>query len=108
MIRSGEISSKQLVEVYLERIKKFDGPNGINAYITVAEDVALKEAEELDRLARGKKSKGPLHGLPIAIKDNLDTKDIKTTGGSKILAAWRPPMDAHVVQKLKQAGAIIL
>lgn len=108
MIRSGEISSKQLVEVYLERIRKFDGQNGVNSYITVAADAALKEAEELDRLAKGKKFKGPLHGLPIAIKDNLDTKDIKTTGGSKILVSWVPPTDAHVVKKMKEAGAIIL
>ncbi len=108
MIRNGEISSKSLVEAYLERIRKIDGPNGVNAYITVAADTALKEAEELDKLAKGKKFKGPLHGLPIAIKDNLDTKDLRTTGGSKILSSWKPPTDAYVVQKLKQAGAIIL
>lgn len=108
MIRNGEISSKQLVEIYLDRIQKFDGPNGVNAYITVASDGAIKEAEELDMLAKQKKFKGPLHGLPIAIKDNLDTKDLRTTGGSKILSSWKPPTDAHVVQRLKQAGAIIL
>ena len=108
MIRNGEISSKQLIEVYLERIRKLDGPNGVNAYITVATDAAIKQAEEFDKLAKEKKFKGPLHGLPIAIKDNLDTKDIKTTGGSKILASWIPPADAYVVKKLKEAGAIIL
>jgi len=108
MIRNGETSSKKLVELYLERIRKFGGPNGLNAYITVAGDAALRQAEELDRLAKQKKFKGPLHGLPLAIKDNLDTRDIKTTGGSKILASWTPPRDAHVVKKLKEAGAIIL
>ena len=108
MIRNGELSSKELVELYLERIQKFGGSNDINAYITVAGDAALRQAEELDKLAKEKKFKGPLHGLPIAIKDNLDTKDIKTTGGSKILASWMPPMDAQVVKKLKEAGAIIL
>ena len=108
MIRKGEISSKELVQAYLERIRKFDGPNGINAYITVAEDSALKEAEELDALAQNKRFKGPLHGLPIAIKDTIDTKGIKTTGGSKILSSWIPSTDAHVVKKLKEAGAIIL
>jgi len=108
MIRSGEVNSKQLVELYLERIRKFDGPNGINVYITVASDAALKQAEELDQLAKQKKFKGSLHGLPIAIKDNLDTKDLRTTGGSKILSSWVPSTDANVVQKLKQAGAIIL
>jgi len=108
MIRKGEISSKKLVELYLERIQKFGGPNNINAYISVAGDAALRQAEELDMLAKQKNFKGSLHGLPIAVKDNLDTKDIKTTGGSKILATWRPPRDAYVVKKLKEAGAIIL
>jgi Asp-tRNA(Asn)/Glu-tRNA(Gln) amidotransferase A subunit family amidase len=108
MIRKGDLSSKKLVELYLERIQKFGGPKNINAYITVAGDAALRQAEELDKLAKQNKFKGPLHGLPVAIKDNLDTKDIKTTGGSKILASWFPPSDAHVVKKLKDAGAIII
>ena len=108
MIRKGELSSGKLVELYLDRIQKFGGPNDINAFITVAGDAALRQAEKLDELAKQKKFKGPLHGLPIAIKDNLDTKDIKTTGGSKILASWFPPSDAHVVKKLKDAGAIII
>jgi len=108
MVRNGEVSSKELVETYLERIQKFDGPKGINAYLTVAGDSALKQAEELDKLAKGKKFKGPLHGLPIAIKDNLDTKGIRSTGGSKILSSWIPAADAHVILKLKEAGAIIL
>jgi Asp-tRNA(Asn)/Glu-tRNA(Gln) amidotransferase A subunit family amidase len=108
MIRKGEINSKKLVEAYLERIQKYGGPNGINAYITVAADAALKQAEELDTLARKKRFKGPLHGLPVAVKDTLDTEGIRTTGGSKILSSWIPPKDAHVVKKLKDAGAIIL
>ena len=108
MIRKGEISSKKLVEAYLERIQKYGGPNGINAFITVAADSALKQAEGLDTLARKKRFKGPLHGLPIAVKDTLDTGGIRTTGGSKILSSWTPPKDAHVVKRLKDAGAIIL
>lgn len=108
MIQRGELTSKGLVEIYLDRIQKYGGTKGLNAYITVAGDAALKQAEELDRLAKAGNFKGPLHGLPIAVKDNLDTQDIRTTGGSKILAQWRPRQDAHVVQKLKDAGAIIL
>lgn len=108
MIRKGEITSRELVELYLERIQGFGGRNGINAYITIAKDAALREAEELDRLAKQGNFKGPLHGLPLAVKDNLDTKKIRTTGGSKILASWIPPADAHVVEQLKKAGAIIL
>ncbi len=108
MVRKGEIKSKELVEGYLERIQKYDGPNGINAYITVAGDSALKDAEVLDRLLQKKRFKGPLHGLPIAIKDTIDTKGIRTTGGSKILSTWIPSTDAYVVKRLKKAGAIIL
>lgn len=108
MIQNGEISSKQVVEAYLERIRKFDGPNGVNAYITVATEEALKQVKALDALAKQKRFKGSLHGLPIAVKDTLDTKGIKTTGGSKILSSWIPQIDAHVVRKLKEAGAIIL
>ena len=108
MIRQGDLSSKKLVELYLERIQRFGGPKKVNAYITVEGDAALRRAGELDKLAKQKKFKGPLHGLPVAIKDNLDTKDMKTTGGSKILASRIPPSDAHVVKKLKDAGAIII
>jgi aspartyl-tRNA(Asn)/glutamyl-tRNA(Gln) amidotransferase subunit A len=108
MIRTGEITSKRLVEIYLDRIQKYSGPEGVNAYITVASELALKSAEELDKSAESKNFKGPLHGLPIAVKDNIDTMDIRTTGGSSILAQWKPKRDGHVVEKLKQAGAIIL
>lgn len=108
MIHRGDITSGKLVEIYLERIRKYGGPKGLNAYITVAADAALKEAEKLDALARRGKFRGPLHGLPMAIKDNLDTRDIRTTGGSKILASWKPPRDASVIEKLREAGAVIL
>ena len=108
MIRTGEITSKRLVEIYLDRIQKYGGSEGVNAYITVASELALKSAEKLDKSAKSKNFKGPLHGLPIAIKDNLDTRDIRTTGGSSILAEWKPKQDAHVVAKLREAGAVIL
>ena len=108
MIRTGEITSRHLVEIYLDRIGKYDGPHGLNAYITVAGDSALKQADRLDKSARAKKFNGPLHGIPVAVKDNIDTEKIRTTGGTKILADWYPPKDAHVVRKLKAAGAIIL
>jgi aspartyl-tRNA(Asn)/glutamyl-tRNA(Gln) amidotransferase subunit A len=107
-IRSGELSSRRLLEIYLQRIQKFGGPQGINAYITVAGERALKEADELDAMAKKQKFKGPLHGLPIALKDNLDTRDFRTTGGSKILADWQPKEDAHVVERLRKAGAVII
>jgi len=108
MIRRGEITSKRLIELHLERITKVDGREGLNAYITVMADAALRQAKELDKLARAKQFRGPLHGMPIAVKDNLDTQGVRTTGGTKILADWRPQRDAHVIRKLKDAGAIIL
>ncbi len=108
MIRSGETTSTGLVQLYLDRIKRFGGQKGLNAYITVAGDQAMKQAERLDAMAKQKKFMGPLHGLPIAVKDNLDTQNIRTTGGSKILADWTPPANAFVVDKLEKSGAIIL
>ncbi len=108
MVRRGEITAKRLVELYLERIEQFDGREGLNAYITVMGDAALKQAEKLDRLAKAKRFSGPLHGMPIAVKDNLDTRGVRTTGGTRILADWLPKRDAHVIEKLKQAGAIVL
>ncbi|RLB15303.1 MAG: Asp-tRNA(Asn)/Glu-tRNA(Gln) amidotransferase subunit GatA [Deltaproteobacteria bacterium] len=108
MIHRGEITSKKLVEIYLDRVQKYGGPNGVNAYITLASELALKKAEELDKSARLGKFKGPLHGLPIAVKDNIDTKYIRTTGGSSILAQWKPKQNAYVIEKLERAGAIIL
>jgi Asp-tRNA(Asn)/Glu-tRNA(Gln) amidotransferase A subunit family amidase len=108
MIRNGDISSEKLIEMYLKRIQAVGGPNGLNAYITVTGDQALEEAGRYDKLARNKQFKGPLHGVPIAVKDNLDTMGIKTTGGSRILSSWVPPTDSHVVRKLKEAGAIII
>ncbi len=82
--------------------------NGLNAFITVAADQAREQAERLDRLAKGKHFRGPLHGLPIAVKDNLDTAGIRTTGGSSILDKWYPRQSATVVERLQKAGAIIL
>jgi aspartyl-tRNA(Asn)/glutamyl-tRNA(Gln) amidotransferase subunit A len=108
MIRGREITSTRLTEIYLDRIKRYDGRDGINSYITVVADLAFQQAEEADRLTKKGKVRGSLHGLPLAIKDNIETKGIGTTGGSKILAAWVPPEDAHVIYRLKKAGATIL
>ena len=90
MVRRGEITSKQLVELHLELITKFDGREGLNAYLTVMGDAALKQAEELDRLAKAKQYKGPLHGMPIAVKDNLDTQ---ASGQREVQKFW--PIGVH-------------
>ena len=107
-IRKKDITATKLTKTYLDRIAKYGGKRKINAYITVAGQAALKWAAELDRMAQKNKFAGPLHGLPIAVKDNLDTKGLRTTGGSKILKNWVPPADSTVVARLKKAGAIII
>ena len=108
LMQQGEITSVDLVKLYLKRIRKEQGPGKVNAYITVAWEQALRRAEVLDKLGARGRFLSPLHGLPIAIKDNLDTADMRTTGGTSFLAQWRPQRDAFVVDKLRRAGAIVL
>ncbi|PWB51872.1 MAG: Asp-tRNA(Asn)/Glu-tRNA(Gln) amidotransferase GatCAB subunit A [Candidatus Methanoperedenaceae archaeon] len=93
-------SSEEIVAEYLERITN----SRLNAFITVSKESALLQAQEID--AKG--HDGPLAGIPIAIKDNISTKGIMTTCASKILTGYIPPYDAHVIEKLKNAGAIII
>jgi aspartyl-tRNA(Asn)/glutamyl-tRNA(Gln) amidotransferase subunit A len=96
----------EIVQSYLDRIKKLDSE--IGAFITLSEESALKEAAELDeRLAAGEDI-GVLGGIPVAVKDNICTRSIKTTCASKILEDFIPPYDATVIQKLKDAGCIII
>ena len=107
-LRTRKISAKEVVQAYLDRIAKHDGRDGINAYITVDREGALKEAERLDGLMKEGRPPAALHGIPIAVKDNLDTAGLRTTGGSKILERWVPQEDANAVWRLRQAGCVIL
>jgi amidase len=104
---SGALTSEKLVQLYLARIAAYDkkGPN-IRAIVALNEN-ALAEARALDaeRKARGPRS--PLHGIPVVLKDNIDTKDMPTTGGSFVLAGAQPKADAPIVRRLREAGAII-
>jgi len=93
-------SSEEIVAEYLEKIEK----SKLNAFITVSKESALLQARKIDSQGH----EGPLAGIPIAIKDNISTKGIKTTCASKILTGYVPPYDAHVIEKLKAAGAIII
>jgi len=104
-IDSNALTSERLVELYLQRISTYDPL--LNA-IRELNPNALEIARQLDeeRLQTGRRS--PLHGIPILLKDNYDTRDIPTTGGSDALAGSIPPSDAFVVDRLRQAGAIIL
>jgi amidase len=106
--RSGQLSARQLVQMYLDRIETYDkkGP-AINAIITVNSQ-ALEEADRLDAAFKSSGFVGPLHGIPIIIKDQADAKGMPTTLGSVLFQNYHPDRDAFVVEKLKKAGAIIL
>ncbi len=105
-IAAREVSSVELTTSYLERIDKVNPP--LNAVVQLAAERALDEAREADAaLARGE-SRGPLHGVPMTIKDSLDTAGVISTGGTKGRASFVPERDATVVSRLRDAGAILL
>ncbi|HIC15698.1 MAG TPA: hypothetical protein EYO83_11225, partial [Gemmatimonadetes bacterium] len=105
---SGTLTSERLVELYLARIQAYDqdGPR-LNAVLWL-NDQALETARILDEERRVNGPRSPLHGIPVALKDNIDTADMPTTAGSLLLAGSLPPDDAFIVKKLRSAGAIIL
>jgi Asp-tRNA(Asn)/Glu-tRNA(Gln) amidotransferase A subunit family amidase len=106
--KSGELTCRQLVQMYLDRIEAYDkkGP-AINAIISTNQD-ALKEADRLDAAFKASGLVGPLHGIPIIVKDQADAAGMPTTLGSVLFKDYYPDRDAFVVEKLKKAGAIIL
>jgi amidase len=107
--QSGQYSSRSLTEKYLARIQEIDkaGPM-LNAVIELNPD-ALRIADALDVERRAKGPRGPLHGIPVLIKDNIDTSDrMSTTAGSLALVGSHPPNDAYVAAQLRKAGAVIL
>ena len=102
------LASEKVVAAYLARIEAFDkkGPT-INSVI-ILNDNALAEARALDAEFKTKGPRGPLHGIPVLLKDNVDTFDLPTTGGSQLLEGSIAPDDAFITAKLREAGAIIL
>ncbi|GAC1434988.1 MAG: amidase [Terriglobales bacterium] len=107
-LASGKFTAHSLTEHYLTRVQEIDknGPT-INTVIEVNPD-AMAIADALDRERKERKSRGPLHGIPVLIKDNIDTADhMQTTAGSLALMGSRPTKDSFVAQKLREAGAII-
>jgi len=106
---SGKFSSRAITEKYLARIEEIDrrGP-AVNSVLEINPE-AHSIAESLDRERQEKKARGPLHGIPVLIKDNIDTADkMQTTAGSLALLGSRPSKDSFVAQKLREAGAVIL
>jgi aspartyl-tRNA(Asn)/glutamyl-tRNA(Gln) amidotransferase subunit A len=105
-IESKQVSPVEAVEAYLERIERID-PN-VNSYITVLADDARRDAKSAEAEIQRGQYRGPLHGIPIALKDQIHTKGVRTTDASKIRTDFVPQEDATVVVNLKNAGAIIL
>ena len=106
LIRAGEVSPVEATQAYLDRIAAVDGQ--LNSYITVSGDEALAQARQAeDDIAAGRYA-GPMHGIPVAVKDQFNTQGILTTNGSTIHGSFVPDEDATVIVNLKKAGAVIL
>jgi amidase len=106
LLRSRELSARELLEAYLDRIGRVNP--GLNAIVTLAEEPAAEQAVVADAAAARGISLGPLHGLPIAVKDLADTAGIRTTYGSPLFADHVPASDAPHVARLRAAGAVII
>lgn len=106
LLQSRAVTSVELTEFMLQRIDRLDAT--YNSYITVMRDQALLDARLADQEIAARRYRGPLHGVPIAVKDLCNTKGVVTTAGMSILADHIPETDATVVARLRQAGAVIL
>ena len=106
LLRRNALSSVELVQVYLRRIEEYNP--ALNAFITVTGEQALASAREMDEERRRGHWRGPLHGIPIALKDLIDTAGVRTTAASELFKERVPSEDAEVVRRLRSAGAIIL
>jgi aspartyl-tRNA(Asn)/glutamyl-tRNA(Gln) amidotransferase subunit A len=106
LLRKKAASPVDLTKACLARIEKYNP--SLNAFITVTSEQALASAREMEAELQRGKSRGPLHGIPIALKDNIDTAGIRTTAASELFKDRVPTEDAEVARKLKAAGAIIL
>ena len=104
-LRSGRVTSHELVQQYINRIAMYE--DKLHAAITV-NPKAFEEADAMDRERAAGKVRGPLHGIPIALKDNVHTTDMPTTGGALAFAALVPPYEATLTKNLRDAGAIII
>jgi aspartyl-tRNA(Asn)/glutamyl-tRNA(Gln) amidotransferase subunit A len=111
LFRKRKLSPVELTRFMLDRIAKLN--TSLNAYLTVSGEIALQQAKRAETElcksnTKSRHDRGPLHGIPISLKDNIYTKDIRTTGGSKILRDFVPLHDAPVVAALKKVGTVIL
>ena len=105
---NGELTCEELVSNYLERIERYDsaGPE-LNAIITINDD-AIDRASQLDELLADDGLVGPLHGIPVLVKDQVQTADVVTTYGSEAFEGFVPTEDAEIVSRVREAGGVIL
>ena len=106
LLRTRKVSASEIVRSALERIAQVDGR--VRSYMTLTEEAALAQAEAVDRKSAAGATLPPLAGIPLAIKDVLCTKGVRTTCSSKILDPYVPPYDATVIQRLKAQEAVFL
>jgi aspartyl-tRNA(Asn)/glutamyl-tRNA(Gln) amidotransferase subunit A len=106
LLRGKKVTSREITESVLERVREREG--AIHAYITVTPEAARRQADLADEKIREGGPLSPLTGIPVAVKDNLCTKDIRTTCASKMLANYAPPYDATVVNRLRSEGMVMI
>lgn len=107
-IQEGNISTEAVVEESYRRLEKTEEDHALNTFITTCEESAYRRASKIDQQLEKGINPGPLTGVPVAVKDNICTKGIRTTCASKMLEQFVPPYDATVIEKLRNAGAIIV
>ena len=106
LIRSREVSPVEAAEAYLDRVESLNGD--IRAYLTVTADLARQSAREAEAEIGNGQYRGPLHGIPVAVKDQIYTQGVRTTGGTPVFDGFIPEYDATVITRLKEAGAVLL
>jgi aspartyl-tRNA(Asn)/glutamyl-tRNA(Gln) amidotransferase subunit A len=106
LMAAKEVSPVEAAEAYLERIESLDSK--LHAYVTVTADAALEAAKQAEQEIVKGNHRGPMHGVPVAVKDQIHTKGILTTGGSPVFGDFFPEADATVITNLKKAGAVLL
>ncbi|HLT97422.1 MAG TPA: Asp-tRNA(Asn)/Glu-tRNA(Gln) amidotransferase subunit GatA [Acidimicrobiia bacterium] len=106
LLAEGDLTAVELTQAVLERAAMTEAV--LHSYLTIDREGALQAAQESDLRRERGSSRGPLDGIPVALKDNMCTRGVETTAASQILAGWIPPYDAHVVERLRQVGAVLV
>src|SRR5262245_12478617 len=105
LIKSRKLSPVEVVRVHLDQIEALDPK--VSAFITVTKEQALEQAKAAEKEIASGRYRGPMHGIPYAVKDLIATKGIRTTNGSKVTANWIPDYESTVTDRLNRAGAIL-